>query len=339
MAADRTTRQRRAGLLQQTNFATARAAADAFETVNWNAGSVKVNRNVVINDFDVTSTSGLMPKQSRAYTDAVSTLKSIGFAGPALRSTLALYFAAALQKVESEGALTPFQKVLSPAFDSSIVDFSTSGYLFGVATDNITGTDGEILDSAVLNSFTFSIDFNAEGIAKLAQISGEWIGNNIQTGLNLSGVWVAEALSNFFNDTSGFTLNTTGFTSLTDYCKKKYTLTINNKVTSDCRSNSKPNNYKFSPEIITTVTFPYDSSTVALLSAYSSGTTGSVTLSTGSTGVAGFLEIISYGRISADPRGTDGAYEAIDLTIKNEVNTSATKSLQVTIADGVDRTW
>lgn len=335
----RATKQRRVGILQQADFATAKANTDDFESLAYDAGSVKINKNVIQNISNLTSTDGWMQKQSQVYVDKISGLKTIDFTGPATLKQLALHFAAALQNVDSEAATTPYQKEMSPAVDTDLPDFTSGGYLFSIATDNVQGSDGEILDSAILNTFTFEIDFNAEGYAKLAKISGQWIGKSMQNALDLSGTWVAQDTTGLFNDTSGFTLSTSGITSLSDYCKKKYTLTINNNVVVDCRANSAAANYRTPTTITTSVSLPYDSTTYATMTDYLNATQGTITLSTGSTGVSGYLNLVSYGKISVDPRSVDGDFESIDLTINHNVDTSAGKSLAVSIADATDRSW
>jgi len=334
----RAAKQRRVGILQQADFDTEKANTDNFEDMSYDAGSVKPNKNIIFNNTSLTSTGGFIPKQTMAYIDATSGLKSIDFTGPATLPHLALHFAAALQSVTSEAATTPFQKVLTPAVDTDMPDFTSGGYLFSIATENINGSDGEILDSAILDTFTLSVDFNSEGYAKLAKISGKWVGKSMQTALDLTGTWVAQD-NTFYNDTAGFSISTSGITSISDYCKKRYTLTINNNVTVDCRANSAPANYLLSPTIQTTVSLPYDTTTYAFMADYAAGTQGSITLSSGSTGASGFLEIISYGKLTVDPRGYDGDFESIDLTMTHNVDTSASKSLSVTIADAKDRTW
>ncbi len=339
MAAEITTRSRRIGFLQQSNFATPSAASAAFETLNYNSGSVIPDPAIQLANFDVTSTSGLMPKQSRAYIDALSGLPSIPFAAPATQKALAVHFTAGMQVVH-QVASTPFQKVITHICDSSIPDFSTGGYLHTIATDAISGTDGWLLESALLDIFTYTIEPNAQGIARLAHISGVWKGNNLQLNQNLSGAWIAESLADFYNNTTKVSLNSSGIISLTDYCWKRYSITINNNIISDCKvAGGKANNYKLSPQITVNVLLPYDSTTYALLNTYKAGTTGSITLTTGTAGTAGFLEIISYGRISAQPVGIDGNYHSINLTMQCEVNTSAGYSAQVTIADAQNRTY
>lgn len=339
MAVERTNKQRRIGFLQQADWATPQAASANFETLSYDAGSVIVDDGTVINTFDVTSTTGLIPKQSRAYTDGVSPLPTITFSAPATRKALAVHLVAALQSV-TEVATTPFQKIIVPAFDTAIVDFTTAGYTHTIATDNLGAADGVILENAVLDSLTLTVEPNAQGVARLAKISGTWIGNEMNHAQTLSGTWVAESLTNFYNDTAPLLLNTS-IGSLTDVCWKRYTLTINNSVMSDCRVAGKANNFKFTPSITTSITLPYNEDTIDFLAARKAGTTGTISLYTSSpgTGTAGYISLISYGRITTTPHGTDGAYESIEVTMQNESNTIAGNSLVVTLADAVDRNY
>ena len=340
MAAEITSRQRVVGVLQQTNFATPMAVTDNYETLNYNAGSVIFNPNTIINNFDVTSTSGLVPKESRNYTDTASGLKSMAFAGLATRKHLALHFVSALQNVTEE-ATTPFQKIITPVYNSTILDTSAAGYYHTLASyANSNSTDGVLLKTAVVGDMTFSLTPNAEGIARLAQISGNWIGATILANQDLSaGTWVAESLADFYNDLTACTINISGYTDLTGICFKNYSLQINNNVVSDCRTAGVPASYKFSPSFTVSVTLPYDSTTYSIFEDYRAGTVGGIELTSGSTGAAGFLNIISYGRLTATPHGTDGQYESIVLSQTVELNTAAAKSLQVTIADATDRSY
>ena len=342
MAADRTTRKRRIGFLEQVDWDTPFIASSLYETLSYNAGSIKIDPAVTLNTFDVTGTSGLVPKQSRAFVDNVSGLPTISFTAPATKKTLAVHLVAALQGV-IEGATTPFIKSVYPYWNTDVPDFFASTgstlHLFTIATDNITGTDGVLLENALLNDFTLTIEPNNQGIAKLAQISGTWIGNEMNLGTNFSGSWVAESLTGFYNDTDAFSLTVSGLATLSDYCWKKFQLTINNNVTTDCRTASKANNYKVKPTMTATVTLPYDSSTYALLTAHKAGTTGYVLLGHGAGDTDGDLNIYVYGRITVAPLGTDGDYESIELTVTAEYNTVASKSVFITIVDTQDRGW
>lgn len=333
------TKTQRIGFLQQADWATPSAASAAFETLNYDADSIVPDPSVVLNTFNVSSTTGLIPKRTRAYTDGTTRLKTLAFSGPAVRKNLAIHLVAALQKVVSEGATTPFAKVIQHVNDSAILDFTAGGYLFTIATDsNSSLTDGIILENAVLNNFVFTIDFNNEGIAKLANISGTWIGNEMNFGQDLTGSWVAESLANFYNDTAAFALAVQGIASLEDFCIRRYTLTINNNVEPDCIT-TKAGNYKFNnPTIVSTFEIPYDSSSKAILAAYPAGTEGSYVLEAGTPGAAGHLKFEAYGRINANPISTYNGYKAIALSLAHEFKASYF-STQVTISDEVDRTW
>ena len=102
-----------------------------------------------------------------------------------------------------------------------------------------------------------------------------------------------------------------------------------------------PNQYKFSPTIKTTVSLPYDASTYPLLGAYAAGTQGFITLRTADLDdtESGHLAIVSVGRIDANPMGTDGNYESIELSISNEVGTPQGYSLQIVLNDSNDRNY
>jgi hypothetical protein len=260
---------------------------------------------------------------------------------------LAPHFVAALQSV-TEGATTPYTKVITSAAKSGTIDFAgNEGFLFTIADEKlISGTDYSdtaLLRNALLDTFEFSVEPNSRGIARLAKISGTWRGgtNTILTDSYLSGTLGAMPTTGFFNGKFTLTL-TYGGVTFSDICFKRFTFRVENNLMSDCRGTAGvPLNFKIMPRYFIEIDLPYlDNSDYAYMQNTYKASSQEITvdLSTGTPGASGHLKIDSdSGVVTQNPFGFDGDYMARPLVIELLSKTGDDQTpVEVTLSDAVD---
>lgn len=344
MAADVHGRSQRIGILQQSkasnHWMAPQAASANFQTIPYDAFVSIPDPQVNVDYFNFTS-SGLMPESSRLFVDGISGLPTINFSGVATYSNglLAQHLIAALQDVV-EVATTPFAKTITPA--NTVLDFANNGgYLFTVAMDGGgSPTDGVILENALLNELVISINPNANGVGKLMQWSGNWVGNELEMSQDLTGTWVAMPTGGQFNDNAlGFTADlTVGATVLSNICWRNFTMRFNNNVFSDCKTTGgKANNFKIAPRWTYTLDIVYNSSTYPILKSYKDGDSVSLDIYNGDAtpDTAGEINFsFADGVLTANPLIYEGEYLA--LRIEAEVLNTTGLSNEILLVDGVD---
>lgn len=345
MAADILSRSQVLGWFPQSDAATPGDAATNYEPLKVNADSVTVDGDIDYSQNDITSATGLMIERARSITDSVSGSPKIDFSMPADLYNLAPLIYLALGSA-TEVTTTPYQKIIAPSWLASVPDFASAthagipplwtlaGYRYAAASD------GYILTNALLNTLNIDIDFNARGVAKLMQVSGQFLGKSLSLGQNLSGTFDQTYTSTFLNDSDDtFALTIAGILTLTP-CIKRYSLRINNNIFVDCKTTGgAAENYKMNPEIITEITIPYNSTSYAGVASAVAGTETTFTLSKGGTGVTGYVNIVTKGRIIGNPQPTgNSGYQDLTFTMRCEKPASGSP-ITVTIADAKDRNY
>ena len=342
--------QQRVGFLMQADWATPGTSASAFQLLNYDKGVTISDPDIQIDQQNFINQRGIVNEYERIYVDDKSGLPSLNFSGVATLATLAPHFVAALQAVTE--ADTTHIKVITSAFKSGVVDWSADeGYLWTLADeryDEVDGTDCDIsiLGNAMLDNFQFTIEPNNRGIARLAKISGTWRGNALTVidgdgaANSLSGSPVAMSTTNFYNDATKFTLNLTNLaTTLTDVCFKRFTLRVENNMTSDCRgTGGAANNYKVSPKYFVEIDLPYLATTHDFSALFTEGGLVVFDLETGTAGVTGHLKIdCDAAIVTQNPFGFDGEYMSRPLVLEllSKVSDDQTP-IEVTITDTVD---
>lgn len=330
----------------QSDAATPGGASSTYEVIKFDSGSPQLDADVEYAQNDTTSTVGIMPTRDRSFSDNVSGLPKLNFTMPADLRNLAPLLYLALGTA-TEVTTTPFQKVITPYGETAVPDYSIASHagvpplwtLSGYKSD--VNSDGFILENCLLNTLSLSIDFNARGVGKLVRLSGQFVGNELNYNVDLSGATFTAITSTWLNASSDlFTLNIAGIASLTGVCVKRYTLTINNNVTSDCKTTGgKANNYKINPEITAEVVIPYNAGTYGALSTATDGIEATFTLSKGSSGSTGYVNIATKGRIVGNPNPADSnGYQDMTLMMRCEKPSSGSQCT-VTIADAIDRNY
>lgn len=351
--ADILAKKQKIGILEQADWSTPASASSAFKTCNYDAEVSTVDDNVQTNSFNWTSANGLTEEESRIYTDGITGLKRVPFRGVVTKSLLAPHLYAAFQNV-TEGATTPYPKDFSPP--DSVVDFANDeGIVFSVAVSNYddgsTNGDGIILENAIIDQLTFSINPLAQGIDKLMQMSGTWVGNetNHQTFFTSDHAnWVAMPTSGFYNTNSlSFYINTLsiGSENLTQSaagltCFRNYQFTINNNVSVDCpTTGGKANQYKIMPVIDHILDIPYNSSTYKTLKSFKDGDNINFEIQNGSGDADGTINIATTkGYLTAPPHEFRDGYHALRLQWRSIRPTAGWDNV-VEMADTIDWTW
>jgi hypothetical protein len=343
--------RQRIGFLQQSktsnHWDAKTTGASAFRRMIYDMGSVIPQSNVVVDNQMWASRQSLYPEKERHFSDANSQLKRVPFSGVVDIRYLTPHFLSALQAI-TEGATTPFAKTITSGFVGSnpIIDFaSNEGYLYGIAIENFNRSSSVnssfILHNAIIDNLTITIEANAQGVAKLAKISGEWVGTELEqiTG-GFTGTWLAPYTDKYINNTEVLTLSVSPLTTIK--CFKSFSITISNNITSDCIS-STPQNYKVNPQITFDIALHYlDSAandTHALKSIYRSQTPFYFNLVNDKVSTAadyfkiGTTTPACY--LTQEPQEFDGDYQAIRMVGEMKSYTGVSP-LIVNVNDSVD---
>ena len=101
------------------------------------------------------------------------------FPMPGDQKTLAPHIVGALLGAVTEDATTPYSKSIVCGGLTGAIDFTANGAELVTLskTDKASADDGIILEDAIISELNLEWDFNAQGIARLMQMSGTWIGS------------------------------------------------------------------------------------------------------------------------------------------------------------------
>lgn len=326
MAVNQIARKQKIGIIQQVktvNHWNVPAAASAlFKLMPYYLGQTKVTSGAAMQEFNfATGGAGLMKEAVRRKNDAYNALPTVPFQGVVTKQTLAAHLVAFFQSVTETGT-TPFAKTFLPV-DVKVDFANNAGFLYSIATGTYAG-DGTILENALLNSLVLTIDQNAKGTQRVAQMSGDWIGNKMNFAQTLSGAWVDTfytATPTFLNDTTDvfmvdLIIDGATFTGIT--CWRKFTFTGNNNVSSDCfTTGGKAGNYVMAPTITYELTIPYTDATYVIRKACANGGNVSLVISNGAGTTDGQLYFsFPSGYLTKDPEDFDGDYHAFTLSVE-----------------------
>lgn len=306
-------------------------AATNYRTVIYNAGSIIPNPDIQIDQYNVTSGSGIHTEYERRFIDATSGLPSISFNGVMDRTTLTPHLVGAFHTV-GEGITNTYEKTITAAGLTSPIDFQGNvGYLHTLAfspNSTLNDDDGIILKNAIINNLNLSFDFNNHGVARLAQVSGTWVGNDMDVDQTLSGTWVTTTLTPFNNtDTYSCTTLLIDSVSYAAECIRRFEFTVNNNVTSNCKTTGgAANQYDITPEYKATIILDWNSATEKLLGDFQAGGAVSLVFTNDiAVETAGHFSITApYGILMSNPYIYNGDFIGISLDIKFYSNAAAT---------------
>src|SRR5574338_559042 len=287
------------------------AVSTNFRGLYYTKGVPIPDPGVTIDDYGGTSQYGLNHDISQFYVDARSGLPKFNFSGPVDVNTLVPHLVGALQG-DTEG--TSGEDNIVSGFTAGTIDFAAGGgYLHTIACKNgASADDGWILENAVIDTLNLTWDFNAKGVARLVQMDGTWVGNEMNFDQTLSGTWISTTLTPLNNaDSFSFTTLSIDSVDLKAQCIRRVTLSINNNVTSNCSTTSgKANQYDFNPEITWTIIMDHNNATEKLMGDFQAGAAVSLVLaSSTAAGNTGYLTITTATcRIIAPPQAYNGDF-------------------------------
>ena len=350
MAADIHSKDLKVGVGKQAAWATPLTEIGTYYLMPYDLTGVSIEPAVEVGQFAYYTAGGIMEENKRKYIEATSGLSKINFAGVAMVERLAPHFVGALQII-TEAALTPFAKDMYPA--DTIIDFAADGgRLHTIAAYTFSGAnyDGILLDNAIIDNLTFTVDANAIGISRLARIAGSWVGNKMTPTQDLSGATFTALpatpyyFPNALNPThltwvlnlviNGVTYSATAF--------RRFEFAINNNVYSDIKTTGgKANNYKMNPEIIYTIDLPYNTTTHKIFDGFVAG--GNVAMDFGNgtgNGTAGIGGDIKFdtenGVLISNPQVYEGDYKAIRIQFKALRPSAGWNAQEVGLCDDTD---
>jgi hypothetical protein len=350
----------RFGIKYQADWATPGVAGEAFKLCPWiNSGTPNPNPDVQVEQFNVTSQSGIHHEAERFFIDATSGLPTIPFSGTCEKATMAAFLVGAFQGV-TEAAGTPYLKTITCGGLTAPIDFKTVGkYLFTIAVDQGgSADDGVILDNAIIQNLNIVWDLNAKGIARLVNMSGAWVGNKLTYEQDLSSgtPWanLTPIQTGFFNNTDlwGVTDTTARFlVDAVDYsaeCIRKVEYQINNNVTSNCKTTGgKADQYDITPEYKTIITLDYNATTEKILKDFTTGSEvgfiwGNDSAGARTDGKWAFKSTVNSavhnGRLMSPPKQYNGDFIGIQLDVRWYSQLAGTP-LTVYYVDTVDWTF
>ncbi len=329
------------GLLVQTNWATPIAASGAFKTIPYNAGSVIFDPNVGVGSFNTSGQSGVHKESERIHIDARSGLSRVSFSMPADITTLAPHLGQALLSVSQAGA-SAFTKTITCAGLTGTVDFNGDDTkLFTVAQKETAGAhnNGTILENAIIENLNLSWDFLANGTARLMQVSGNWVGNEMNVMQNTSGTWTTTTFAPMGN-TDLFTAST--FTvSGTNYGAeniRRFTFNVANNVTTNSATTAgKPNQYDIAPVYTSKILLDYNDTTDFAVSTLQSGGAVLFTLDSSIAGGSdgNFTIACPSGVLQSNPHTYNGEFAGIELDVLWD-SASAATPITITFTDSID---
>jgi len=317
------------GLLLQTNWATVQAAGAAFKIIPYNAGVSIPDPDISVGTYNTTGQYGLHKEVERFKVDARSGLPKINFAMTADLESVAPHFAGALFGM-TEVAAGSYQKQSIAKGLAGTIDFNgnaTKVYTIAI-DDSASADDGIILENAIIDNLTIDFDFLANGIGRFAQLSGTWVGNEMNFEQTTNGTWVATdggAKSTLtttpLNDTDAysFTVLTSGGVDWSGQNVRKFSLNIANNVTSNAATTAgKANNYDVSPVYTSTIILDYNATTEKVLKDFQDGATITTTLdnTTYAAGTTGdFTIALTGGKLTKPPFIYNGDFAGVQLDV------------------------
>ncbi len=332
------------GVIKQTNWATPTGVTGAFKTVAYNAGSVIFDPDVRVELFNTSGQNSFHKEWERVFIDARSGLPTVSFSMPGDVKTIAPHLVGALFGV-IEAAGSPFTKNLTAAGLTDILDFNgNDAPLHTIAMDDkASADDGIILENAIIGNLNLSWDLNLKGQGRLLQMSGNWVGNEMNFEQTMtSGNWTTTTFKPMGNtDLYSMQVFSIDGDNVVSENIRRFTFNIaNNVTTNSSTTGGKANNYDISPVYTSTIILDYNATTEKVLKDYQDGARVIVTFDSDITGGNdGHFEIASTrGIIQKQPSIYNGDFMGIELNVMWH-SISAGAPVTMTLTDTVDWTY
>ena len=336
------------GLLLQANWATVQAAGAAYKIIPYNAGVSIPDPDISVGLYNTTGQNGLHKEVERFFVDGRSGLPKINFAMTADLESIAPHFAGALFGM-TEVASGSYQKQAVALGLTATIDFvANATKVYTIAIDNsASADDGIILENAIIDNLTIDFDFLANGIGRFAQLSGTWVGNEMNFEQTTGGTWVATdggakstLITTPLNDADAFAFTVLGSDSedWSGEAVRSFSLNIANNVTSNVATTAgKANNYDVSPVYTSKIVLDYNSTTEKVLKDFQDGATILATLDN-TTRAAGttkdFTIACTGGKLMKSPFIYNGEFAGVELDVVWH-STAAATPITITLTDGI----
>ena len=326
------------GALVQTNWATPQEDGAAFKTIPYSAGVSVFDPDVRVESHNTSGQSGVHKEFERVYVDGRSGLPKMNFSMPADITTLAPHLGQALLSV-SQGAGATYTKTITAGGLTGTIDFNGDGAkLFTIAMDDISvSNDGIVLENAIIENLDLSWDFLANGTARLMQVSGNWVGNEMNFKQTTEGNWTTTTFAPMGN-TDLYSLTLSVDSEGWSQNVRKFTFNVANNVTSNAATTAgKANNYDIAPVYTSKILLDYNSTTKEALGDYQSGVTVLATIDSSIAGGSdGNLTIACTGGIlQKQPFVYNGEFAGIELDVLWH-STAAATPVTITLTDSID---
>lgn len=315
--------------------------ATNFRSIYFTALTPMIESGAMVDNYNLTSQYGLNSELSNFHIDSNSGLAKFNFSAIADRLTLASILAMAMQGVSEAETGDYFIKTFTSGFSAGPIDFNQGGgYTFGLCEKiGASADDGTLLQNAIIDSLTITIDFNQKGVGRLMGLNGTIVGKSVAFDQTLTGSFITTTFTPIGN-TNLFSLST--FTSdsvdLTSNCLKRIEITINNSVTSNCHTTGgAPNQYDCTPQYLVNMYLNHNSLTEKLRGDFKAGASVAIDLSNDiSTPQTGHLRFeIPVLKQIVEPMIYEGDFYAYNLQMR-AYQSGPTSPLTIYFADNLD---
>ena len=302
--------------------------ATNFRRVQYNKDSVLFDPAVTIDQYESSAQNGIHDETDQFFIDKLSGLPTVTFAMPADVKTLAPHLVGALGAV-SEAGTTPYAKTITCNGLTGPVDFTATGVgsdtwpLHAISTTDEGGGgagEGKWVENCIIQDLTLEWDFNAQGVSRLMQMSGTWVGTEINLEQTMAGTTVDTTLAPYNNtDSYSFTTFTVAGIDWSGLAFRRFSFTVNNNVTKDDATTAgRANQFNIAPEYTSQIILNYDGTSEKVMEDFQQGGIIVATLASSTTPTLdGGLSIAGVkGRLMTPPEIYEGEYKGVQLDIK-----------------------
>jgi len=328
------------GLLIQANWATPQLPGANYKTVAYNAGVTVFEPDAKVEMHNTSSQNGIHREFERIYVDGRSGLPKVNFSMPADVTTLAPHLGAALFGV-TEGGASDYTKTIAALGLTGTIDFNGDDTeVYTIAMDNkASADDGIVLENAIIENLELSWDFNANGTARLVQVSGAWVGNEMNFEQTTDGTWTTTTFNPMGNtDLYSLSTLTSDAVDLSGMTVRGFTFNVANNVTTNASTTAgKPNNYDVAPVYTSRILLDYNATTEKILKDFQDGATITATIGSSlGSGNTGHLSLTCVnGILQKQPFAYNGEFAAIELDVMWHSATAGTPVTAV-ITDAIN---
>jgi len=328
------------GVFLQTNWATPGTNTSNYDVIPYNAGVTIFDPDVRPELFNTSGQAGIHKEFERVFVDGKSGLPSVSFSMPADLHTIAPHLVGALFTATEE-ASSPFTKLITCGGIAGVIDFNgNDAKLHTIAMNEKASVDDMIiLGNAIIGNLNLTWDFNSTGVARLLQMDGNWVGNEMTFEQNPSGTWSTTTLVPMGN-TDVYTLDvlTADGVDLTAHNVRRFTFNVANNVRGDTATTSgKSEQFDVSPVYTSKIFMDYNPTTEKILKDFQDGATITARINSSiSAGSTGDLRINCTGGIlQKQPFGYSTDFAAIEMDVMWH-SVSAATPITINLSDDED---